>query len=509
MPLRGGHARRETLTFTRAAGILMHPTSLPGPGGIGTLGADTFGFLETLHNAGIACWQVLPLGPTGYGDSPYSALSAFAGNPYLIALEPLVKAGWLKDIGMHDLASLPESRVDFGRLVPRKIEVLWRAFHGFRSSGINLDLVTAFAGTNAAWLDDFALYMAIKDAHGGGPWIAWEAAFRSRDESALSAAREQYAEQIAFYQFTQFVFFQQWGDVKRRANDLGIKIIGDIPIFVAFDSADVWSHQELFQLDEAGQPEVVAGVPPDYFSATGQLWGNPHYRWDVMASTGYTWWIDRFRMTLNLVDIVRLDHFRGFAGAWSVPFGNTTAEDGQWVAGPGVSFFEALHDALGTLPIIAEDLGVITPDVDALRLKFDFPGMQILQFAFGSDPENGALPHNFERNAAVYTGTHDNDTTVGWWMSIGSAEKHAVLDYLGTTGSDISWDMMRLAFASVADLAIVPMQDVLRLGTHSRMNLPGKADGNWSWRYVHGALTEAHLAGLQGLVRTYGRAPLE
>jgi 4-alpha-glucanotransferase len=305
----------------------------------------------------------------------------------------------------------------------------------------------------------------------------------------------------------QFAFFQQWDDVKRRANELNIRVIGDIPIFVAFDSADVWSHQELFQLDQQGLPKVVAGVPPDYFSATGQLWGNPHYRWDVMADMAYAWWIDRFRMALRLVDIVRLDHFRGFAGAWAVPYGNTTAEHGEWVPGPGSALFEALHRALGTLPIIAEDLGVITPDVDALRQEFDFPGMEILQFAFGSDPDNGSLPHNFDRNTAVYTGTHDNDTTIGWWMSIGEEERQMVRDYIGTTGFDISWDMMRLAYSSVADLAVVPMQDVLRAGTRSRMNLPGKADGNWSWRFVHGALTEAHLAGVKKLVETYGRVP--
>jgi 4-alpha-glucanotransferase len=495
------------MAFSRAAGILVHPTSLPGPGGIGTLGADTFDFLETLHSVGITLWQVLPLGPTGYGDSPYSALSAFAGNPFLIALEPLVDEGWLLPEDILPLSGLPESHVDFGRLVPTKMGVLWQAFKRFRESGKSSESITDFATEDAAWLDEFALYMAIKDVHGGAPWIDWEPAYRSRDESALGAARQELGDQIQFHQFVQYVFFQQWGDVKRRAIELNIRVVGDIPIFVAFDSADVWSHQELFQLDAQGMPEVVAGVPPDYFSATGQLWGNPHYRWDVMADTAYAWWIDRFRMALRLVDIVRLDHFRGFAGAWSVPYGNTTAEHGKWVPGPGVTFFTALRRALGTLPIIAEDLGVITPDVDALRQGFDFPGMEILQFAFGSDPENGSLPHNFDRNTAVYTGTHDNDTTIGWWMSIGEDERQAVRDYIGTTGFDISWDMMRLAFSSVADLAIVPMQDVLRAGTHSRMNLPGKADGNWSWRFVHGALTEAHLAALEKLVKTYGRIP--
>lgn len=496
------------MAFLRAAGILVHPTSLPGPGGIGTLGVETYDFLEILHRAGITCWQVLPLGPTGYGDSPYSALSAFAGNPLLIALESLVDEGWLRPEEILPLSGMPESYVDFGRLISLKMGVLWQAFGRFQGTGVQAETVAEFVVANAAWLDDFALYMAIKDAHGGAPWIDWEPALRARDESTLASARHRLADHIAFHHFVQFIFFQQWGAVKRRANDLNIQVIGDIPIFVAFDSADVWSRQELFRLDRAGRPEVVAGVPPDYFSATGQLWGNPHYRWDEMANTAYAWWIDRFRMGLRLVDIVRLDHFRGFAAAWSVPYGNTTAEHGEWVPGPGTAFFATLRSALGTLPIIAEDLGVITPDVDALRLEFGFPGMQILQFAFGSDPANGALPHNFDRNAAVYTGTHDNDTTIGWWMSIGEEERQAVRDYIGTTGSDISWDMMRLAFSSVADLAIVPMQDVLRAGTRSRMNLPGKADGNWSWRFVPEALTEAHLAELEKLVKTYGRAPL-
>jgi 4-alpha-glucanotransferase len=494
------------MAFSRAAGILVHPTSLPGPGGIGTLGVDAYEFLETLHSAGITCWQVLPLGPTGYGDSPYSALSAFAGNPFLIALDPLVDDGWLLVEDLLSLSGLPESRVDFGRLVPTKMGVLWQAFRRFRETGTHAESIAAFVVAQSAWLDDFALYMAIKDVHGGAPWIEWETPLRSRDESALASARQDLEDQVAFHHFVQFVFFQQWREVKRRANDLNIQVIGDIPIFVAFDSADVWSHQELFQLDRNGLPEVVAGVPPDYFSTTGQLWGNPHYRWDMMADTGYTWWIDRFRMALQMVDVVRLDHFRGFAGAWAVPYGNTTAEHGEWVPGPAAAFFTAIRDALGTLPIIAEDLGVITPEVDALRLEFDFPGMQILQFAFGSDVENGALPHNFERNTAVYTGTHDNDTTIGWWMSIGEEERLGVRDYLGTTGADISWDMMRLAFSSVADLAVVPMQDVVRAGTRSRMNLPGKPDGNWSWRLVRGVLTEAHLAGLEILVKTYGRA---
>jgi 4-alpha-glucanotransferase len=491
--------------FSRAAGILLHPTSLPGPGGIGTLGKNAYAFLDTLHAAKVSLWQVLPLGPTGYGDSPYSALSAFAGNPYLIALDSLVARGWLEPDDLRPLAPLPESRVDFGRLVQAKMSVLRCAYERFRDGGSSHAELDAFVHENASWLEDFTLYMAVKDAHGGAPWNEWEESIRLRRPEALDAARSALHDQIAFHRFVQGVFFGEWDALKRHANSLGIKIIGDIPIFVAYDSADVWAHQELFQLDGAGRPVVVAGVPPDYFSATGQLWGNPHYHWEVMARTGYSWWIDRFRMILRLVDIVRLDHFRGFAGAWQIPYGNSTAEIGEWVPGPGASLFEAVRDALGILPIIAEDLGVITPDVDALRLAFGFPGMQILQFAFGSDPENGALPHNFERNTVVYTGTHDNDTTVGWWMSIDEPEREAVRRYLGRLGADISWELMRLAFASVADLAIVPLTDVLRAGTRSRMNLPGRPEGNWSWRYVEGAITEAEVAALGDMIETYGR----
>ncbi|HEX8917967.1 MAG TPA: 4-alpha-glucanotransferase [Chloroflexota bacterium] len=493
------------MTFPRAAGILLHPTSLPGPGGIGTLGENAYQFLDTLHAASMTIWQILPLSPTGYGDSPYSALSAFAGNPFLIALEPLIDAGWLGPEDLGPLLSLPESQVDFGRLVPAKMAVLRRAFERFRADHAPQDAVSSFAQENAAWLEDFALFMAIKDAHGGVQWDRWEEGLRKYQPDALERAREQLRTEIEFHRFVQFVFFQQWRSLKARAGELGIKIVGDIPIFVAHDSVDVWAHQDLFQLDQEGFPLVVAGVPPDYFSATGQLWGNPHYRWDVMAQTGYAWWVERFRMLLRMVDIVRLDHFRGFAAAWTVPYGNDTAEHGAWVPAPGEALFTAVRDALGTLPIIAEDLGVITDDVVALRRAFSLPGMQVLHFAFSGDIYSTALPHNFERNTVVYTGTHDNDTTVGWWMSASDDMRREVLAYLGTTGSDISWDLMRLAFASVADLAIVPLQDVLRAGSHSRMNTPGRPEGNWSWRFVPGMLDDARVSGLRNLARVYGR----
>jgi 4-alpha-glucanotransferase len=495
-----------TQGFERAAGILLHPTSLPGFGGIGTMGPSAYAFADTLAAAGMNHWQVLPLGPTGYGDAPYSTLSAFAGNPYLIAFEPLLESGLLEQAELTLLEGLPETHVDFGRVVVQKMTLLRRAFERSRESSA-LSGYEDFRGKNASWLEDFALFMAIKDAHGGAPWRDWEAPLRRREGSALREARREYATAIAFHEFVQFEFFRQWGELKMHVNDLGLSVIGDIPIFVAHDSADVWANQDLFQLDDAGNPTVVAGVPPDYFSPTGQLWGNPHYRWEVVAARGYNWWIDRFATLLKLVDIIRLDHFRGFAGAWEVPFGEDTAVNGRWVPGAGAALFTALRSALGDVPIIAEDLGVITPDVDELRDDFGFPGMVILQFAFGTDATNPSLPHNLRANTVVYTGTHDNDTTVGWFASVSEDERSRARAYLGTLGLDISWDLMRAALASVAVLAIVPLQDVLRLGPAARMNLPGRAAGNWAWRFTEGSITEEHVTNLRTLSEIYGRVP--
>lgn len=495
------------MLFSRAAGILLHPTSLPGPGGIGSLGPESIRFIDLLHSAGISLWQVLPLGPTGFGDSPYSALSAFAGNPLLIALEPLVEEGLLTSGDVEPLRTLPETQVDFGTVVTKKIPILRRAFQKAQTSGEGRSSLEEFRLTHTAWLDDFSLYMAIKNHHGGAPWYQWEPQIRCRDQAALIEARQSLTDDIEFEIFMQQTFYRQWRAVRQAANRKGIRIVGDIPIFVAGDSADVWANQDLFQLDEEGKPTVVAGVPPDYFSATGQLWGNPHYRWDAMRQTGFKWWIERFRAILKTVDIVRLDHFRGFAASWAVPYGDETAVRGEWVPTPGRELFFALKGALGDLPIIAENLGVITPDVEALRREFGFPGMTILQFAFGSDPANGSLPHNMTHDTVVYTGTHDNDTTVGWFSSIPAAERSAVLAYIGTQGLDVSWDLMRLAFASVARLAVVPFQDVLRLGTAARMNLPGRAAGNWGWRYVSSQVSDEQVRGLRFLTDTYGRLP--
>jgi 4-alpha-glucanotransferase len=494
------------MAFERAAGILLHPTSLPGFGGIGTIGPSAHHFADTLADAGIGLWQVLPLGPTGYGDAPYSTLSAFAGNPYLIALEPLIESRLLDASEATALDGLPDTHVDFGRVVVNKMSVLRKAFERFRSRPAPADY-EGFRIDNAEWLDDFALFMAIKEARDGATWKDWESSLRTRDPAALKEARRSLASDLDFHRFVQFEFFRQWQALKSHVNALGIRIVGDIPIFVAHDSADVWANQDHFQLDDSGNPTVVAGVPPDYFSPTGQLWGNPHYRWDVMAERGFRWWVDRFTTLLKLVDIIRLDHFRGFAGAWEVPFGEDTAVKGRWVTGPGAALFRAVLDALGEVPIIAEDLGVITPDVEQLRDQFGFPGMVILQFAFGTDAANPGLPHNLERNSAVYTGTHDNDTTVGWFSSVSESERSRVREYLGTLGFDISWDLMRAAFASVAVLAVVPLQDVFRLGDSARMNLPGRASGNWAWRFSDGDFTQEHVRNLRRLSHTYGRAP--
>lgn len=495
------------MAFERAAGVLLHPTSLPGRGGIGVLGAEAYRFVDTLAAAGNSLWQVLPLGPTGYGDSPYSALSAFAGNPLLIALEPLLAHGWLTPGDLESLDDLPESRVDFGRVVPRKMAVLRAAFDRAVARGESIAGMETFEAENASWLDEYCLFMALKDEHGGRSWVEWEGTLRRRERDALEAARERLAGSIAFHRFTQTLFFEQWRALKLYANERQIRIVGDIPIFVANDSVDVWSNQRLFQLDEEGTQLVDAGVPPDYFSATGQLWGNPHYRWDVMQAEGFAWWIERFRRLLTLVDVVRLDHFRGFAAAWAVPHGNRTAEVGEWVPAPGQELFTAVHGALGDLPIVAENLGVITPDVERLRHQFGFPGMYILHFAFSTDASDPSLPHNMAANAAVYTGTHDNDTTVGWFETVTAGERALVRRYLRSQGWDIAWDMMHAAFSSVATLALVPLQDVLRLGGAARMNLPGRAGGNWQWRFTDGAITDLHVQGVREMVETYGRLP--
>ena len=505
----------------RRSGILLHPTSLPGRFGIGELGPEAHRFADFLADAGQGLWQVLPLGPTGYGDSPYQCFSAFAGNPLLISLEALVEEGWLEAADLEEVPAFPQDTVDYDAVGAFKLPLLDRAFRRFEAEAEPADRAAfeAFRAANASWLDDYALYMAVKQAHDGAEWKQWDQGIARRRPDAVARWRKEQAEAVRARAFGQHVFFSQWQRLKDHCRERDVAIMGDIPIFVARDSSDVWAHPELFQLEADGTPSFVAGVPPDYFSATGQLWGNPLYRWDEMARTGYAWWIERFRAALRLVDLVRLDHFRGFEAYWEIPAGEETAVEGRWVKGPGAALFEALREALGDLPIVAENLGVITPEVENLRERFGFPGMAILQFAFGRDPEGAQFqPHNYPRNRVVYTGTHDNDTTVGWWTSSGQAdstrtddevkdEHERALAYLDAEGREIHWAFIRAALASVADTAIVPLQDVLGLGSEARMNLPGRASGNWRWRFAEGSLTDEVRDRLKRLAELYGRVP--
>ncbi len=494
------------MQLPRASGILLHPTSLPSPYGIGDMGVGARQWVAFLAKARQRFWQVLPLGPTGFGDSPYQCFSAFAGNPLLIDLEDLAGRGWISHDDLEPPTSFPDERVDYGAVIPYKRRCLHRAYVGFRARATEEEhrAFDQFCREEAHWLEDFALFMALKERFRVA-WNEWPEDIRLRREEALRAYREQLADLIDEHRFIQWTFFRQWDALKAYAHAQGIEIIGDIPIFVAYDSADVWAHPELFYLDDEGHPTVVAGVPPDYFSPTGQLWGNPLYRWDVMAEQKYAWWVERFRTVLRLVDWVRLDHFRGFEAYWEIPAGMPTAEVGRWVKGPGDDLFRALRDALGPLPVIAEDLGLITPEVEALRERWGFPGMKVLQFAF-SGPDNPYLPHNYTHpNWVVYTGTHDNDTTVGWFETLDEKTRGYVRAYLARSGADIAWDLMRLAWQSVAVLAIAPMQDVLRLGTEARMNLPGRPWGNWQWRMPPRVLTDGLAAELAKMTHTYGR----
>ena len=507
------------MNFSRSSGVLLHPTSLPSTSGVGDLGDEAYAFIDFLVASGQSLWQVLPLGPTGYGDSPYQSFSAFAGNALLISPERLREEGLLKKTDLAHAPKLSDERVNFGAVIEFKNKLLKRAFENFRhttDTGLRGGFET-FSQNEALWLDDYALYRAMKDARDGAAWNKWERPISKHEPAALVAAREGLREQIDAHKFYQFLFFKQWHALKKFCNERGVSIIGDIPIFVAHDSADVWTNPHLFKLNEDGSPRVVAGVPPDYFSATGQLWGNPLYDWEHLQADDFRWWIARVSSMLHTVDILRIDHFRGFAASWEIPGGDKTAERGRWVNAPGRELFTALKSALGDVPILAEDLGVITPDVELLRDDFNFPGMRILQFAFGGDSQNIDLPHNYHRNVVVYTGTHDNDTTVGWFKSAAgdggstrapeqiARERKFCLDYLQSEGREIHWDFIRAALASVANLAIIPLQDLLGLGNDARMNLPNSTTGNWSWRYKAGALKDKLRDRLKELTTLYGR----
>ena len=498
------------MEYQRKSGILLHPTSLPGRYGVGSFNQAAYDWVDFLDKTRQTLWQVLPLGPTGYGDSPYQSFSSFAGNPYLISLEETVQMGLL-DQGVLDQApDFPRERVDFGAIYNWKLPVLRQAADAFatRATPDQQTEFAKFCADNTSWLDDFALFMALKDAHNGAAWNQWAMALRSRQPKALKVAVQMHAATVHAHKFNQWLFYRQWLRLKGYANALGIQIIGDIPIFVAMDSSDSWTNPQEFFLDDTFQPTVVAGVPPDYFSATGQLWGNPLYRWDAMKRSQYAWWLRRIKAALRLYDIVRIDHFRGFAGYWEVPAGEKTAEKGQWVPGPGADLFDVIKRELGDLPIIAEDLGEITPDVIAVRDQFGLPGMKILQFAFSADASDKFLPHNYQRNFVVYTGTHDNDTTRGWYQqSANDHERDHFRRYLRTDGHDPAWTLIDEAFRSVAYLALAPMQDLLDLDSAARMNLPGRADGNWTWRFVPEQITDYLATRLRETTTIYGRDP--
>ncbi|MGE5425156.1 MAG: 4-alpha-glucanotransferase [Syntrophothermus sp.] len=492
----------------RASGILLHPSSLPGSYGIGTLGTEAFRFIDFLEKSKQKYWQILPLGPTGYGDSPYQCFSSFAGNPLLINLESLEEEGLLTIADMAMMQSLDGGPVDYGNLVKLKIPVLRNAaLHFLENKNPKIaDEFGVFYEDNKAWLGDYSLFMSLKGKFDLQPWQHWNNDIRMRVPEAVEKYRSELKDEIFIQQFIQFLFFRQWQQVKKYANSKNIKIIGDIPLYIAMDSADAWTNPELFDFDEDRNPVTVGGVPPDYFSATGQLWGNPIFRWETHKKTGYCWWVNRMRGNLKLYDVIRIDHFRGFAAFWAVPYHDTTAINGKWVNGPGADLFKTIRKQLGNIPIIAEDLGVITRDVEELRDSLDFPGMKILQFAFDANGANEYLPHNYPKNCVVYTGTHDNDTMLGWYQKSSPEDKAYILEYLQTDGSDICFDFIRLALSSVANTAIIPMQDLLCENSVSRMNVPGTTMNNWMWRMKPGQANDEIAEKLAYLAHLYGRA---
>jgi 4-alpha-glucanotransferase len=480
--------RPSTFSFDRrSSGLLLHPTSLPGPHGSGDIGPEAHKFVDFLADAGQRWWQMLPVGPPGDGNSPYSAQSAFAGNPRLINLVALAKEGLLDRRGLKP-PQFNGGRVEYDRVARYRDRLLASAYRRFASDGgLKDESFKAFIADNAMWLEDYALFQTIKTALGGTPWVKWPRELRRRAPRAITRLKDEMGDAIGFQKFVQFEFDRQWRALRARSAKNGIGLIGDIPIFVAYDSAEVWANPHLFLLDRDLKPTVVSGVPPDFFNANGQRWGHPHYNWATNRKDGYRWWIERFRFTLKWFDAVRIDHFLGFHRVWHVPARSKTAKGGRYVPGPGAAFFDALRRKLGDVPIIAEDLGAVVPEALALRERFNYPGMRVLQFGFG-DGGQYHLPHNYSRRAVVYTGTHDNDTTAGWLRSIPAKERERVAGYAGEARV---WPLIRLAMSSVADTAIFPVQDLLEFGREARMNFPGVADGNWAWRLPPGRLTPA------------------
>ncbi len=496
------------MNLERSSGILLHPSSFPGPDGIGDLGPEAFRWIDFLVAAKCSIWQILPLGPTGYGDSPYQAFSAFAGNPYLVNPAILHDQGLLKTEDLADRPTFPNDIVDFGAAISWKLKILARAYRNFQENRARCEAeFDEFCETNSDWLDDYCLFRAIKDLYNGKSWVDWPEEFRKRDPKTLKKYSAENKDRIEEQKFYQFLFFRQWENVKDYAKAKGITIIGDIPIFVAMDSADVWSRPELFFLDDQCRPTVVAGVPPDYFSETGQLWGNPLYKWSEHRRSGYEWWIRRVRASKVVADLIRLDHFRGFGGYWEIPAGNPTAQFGRWVKGPGAELLNVLENALGELPIIAEDLGEITQDVIDIRDAFGLPGMKILQFAFSGDSRDLFLPHNYVQNCIAYTGTHDNDTAVGWYQTAPEHERDFCRRYLNSNGYDVAWKMIREVWSSVAVYAIAPLQDILGQDGSKRMNLPGRATGNWGYRFIPADINADLAARIADLNKLFNRIP--
>jgi 4-alpha-glucanotransferase len=501
------------MRLPRSCGLLLHPTSLPSRFGIGDLGPSAEEFVELLEETGQRWWQTLPLGPTGFGNSPYQSYSSYAGSPLLISPERLADDGWISPTDWRDYPTLPDHRVDYDAVVVAKERLLQRAFSNAKPLPADF---SAFVAVNADWLADYALYMALKESHGGAAWYDWEPAYVAREKNALEAARERLEESIRYYEFVQYVFARQWTSLRAKCSSAGVLLMGDLPIFVAQDSADVWSRPNLFLLDERGLPTFVAGVPPDYFAETGQLWGNPLYRWDAHAADGFAWWIARLKAQTARVDLVRLDHFRGFQAYWEIPAGSPTAETGRWALGPGSAFLEAVRAGLGGLPLVAEDLGDISAEVEILRDRFELPGMRVVQFGLSGEPGTDFhLPFRFVNHCIAYTGTHDNDTTIGWLSSArtGSAidrervngHREYALEVIGSTGDEFHWDVIRSALASVADTVIIPLQDILGLGSAARMNVPGRPEGNWSWRFRSGQARPNARERLAGMTAVYRR----
>ncbi|OQA00284.1 MAG: 4-alpha-glucanotransferase [Bacteroidetes bacterium ADurb.Bin408] len=492
--------------YIRKSGILLHISSLPGKFGIGTFGKNAYQFIDFLAEAGQKIWQILPLGHTGFGDSPYQCYSAFAGNPLFIDLELLVEAHLLSTSDISKQISFAENEFDTAKTRNFVMPLFKRAAQNFHKSKTSeTELFAKFCRRQSFWLDDYALFIALKKHFDDRPWYAWDSAFRLRDKQVLEKAITELTDEINFQKTIQYFFFRQWMQLKSYAHEKGVKIMGDIPLYVSYDSADAWAHPEIFMFDDDKKPIAVAGVPPDYFSETGQLWGNPLYNWEYLKSTGFKWWIDRIKANFELYDILRIDHFRGLSAFWSVPFGEETAIKGEWVPAPGMALFETLLKEMGPIPIVAEDLGVITDDVELLRDSFNFPGMKILQFAFDSSEDNEFLPHTFTRHCIVYTGTHDNDTTVGWYATASDEDKAFMHSYFNFKPENVHWELIRLAWSSVAETAIAPMQDVLGLGTEHRMNLPGKPTGYWKWRLNKAMLTSEVTEKLKKITEIYSR----